>query len=359
MTRRRRWVRVVQIAVSLALVVGIFVFAIPRIADYSDVWKTISALTWLELLTLLGVTAFNIATYWPQMVASMPGLTLGQAAVNNQSSTSIANTLPGGGVIAVGVSYAMYRSWGFSDAAIALSTLVTFVWNTFMKLGLPILALALLAIEGDAGGGLVIASLVGLVVLAAAVTLFALALWRKSFAESIGNALGAAATRLRRLIRRPAVPGWGPAAVEFRSHTIDLLRSRWIPLTLSTLVSHLGLYLVLLLALRHVGVSEREVGWAQVLGVFAFVRLLSAVPITPGGLGIVELGYIGGLVLAGGDAAGPMDAFRAQVAAAVLVFRALTYGLQIPIGAFTYLIWRRKRSWRRTPPEEAALVGPM
>ena len=33
--------------------------------------------------------------------------------------------------------------------------------------------------------------------------------------------------------------------------------------------------------------------------------------------------------------------------AAVLLFRALTYGLRIPIGAFTYVIWRRKRSWRQ------------
>jgi uncharacterized membrane protein YbhN (UPF0104 family) len=40
------------------------------------------------------------------------------------------------------------------------------------------------------------------------------------------------------------------------------------------------------------------------------------------------------------------DVFHAQAAAGVLVFRALTYGIQIPIGAITYLIWRTKKSWR-------------
>jgi uncharacterized membrane protein YbhN (UPF0104 family) len=103
-----------------------------------------------------------------------------------------------------------------------------------------------------------------------------------------------------------------------------------VPLTFTTVVSHLALWFVLLLALRHVGVSEQEVSWAEVLAVFAFARLLSAAPITPGGLGVVELALIGGLDAAGKSTADvPPDLFRAQIAGAVLLFRALTYGVQI------------------------------
>jgi uncharacterized membrane protein YbhN (UPF0104 family) len=47
---------------------------------------------------------------------------------------------------------------------------------------------------------------------------------------------------------------------------------------------------VLLVALRDVGVSDAEVSWAQVLAVFAFARLATAIPLTPGGIGFVE-GY--------------------------------------------------------------------
>ena len=73
---------------------------------------------------------------------------------------------------------------------------------------------------------------------------------------------------------------------------------------------------------------------------FAFSRLLSAVPITPGGVGLIDLGYIGGLTA--------FDSLeKAQIVAAVLLFRALTYGIQIPIGGFTYIIWRVKSDWRR------------
>ena len=37
------------------------------------------------------------------------------------------------------------------------------------------------------------------------------------------------------------------------------------------------------------------------------------------------------------------------MAAAVLIFRALSYVLPIPIGLATYVFWRRNRSWRREP----------
>jgi putative heme transporter len=100
------------------------------------------------------------------------------------------------------------------------------------------------------------------------------------------------------------------------------------------------------------------VTWAQALGVFAFARLLTVFPITPGGLGIVELGYIGGLVLAGRhhvDASAPV--FRAQIAAAVLVFRTLTYALQIPLGVVAYFIWQHKKSWRTAIPATAPTDG--
>ena len=62
---------------------------------------------------------------------------------------------------------------------------------------------------------------------------------------------------------------------------------------------------------------------------------------TPGGLGVVELALITGLAAAGG--------VRAEVAAGVLVFRALTYVLPIPVGLLTYIFWRRNHSWLRQP----------
>jgi putative heme transporter len=357
---KRIW-RILQLFFSLAIVFGIFAFAIPKIADYHAVWRAIAGMTWFEITTLVGAMVLHLITYWPQQTLAMPGLTIAQAAVNNQTSTSIANTLPGGGLVAVGVSYAIWRSWGFTNNQIALSVLVTGIWNMFMKLGLPIVALVFLAIEGQASGGLLVAAVIGAVVLLAVVVGFTLVLWKKAFARRIGKGLGRALSLLRVLFRGPPVAGWDERAVRFRGETIDLVTERWVQLTVSTVVSHLALFLVLLLALRHVGISEHQISTAQVLGVFAFGRLITALPITPGGVGIAELGYIAGLLLAGRDqhAGVPIGLFQAQIVAAVLVFRALSYGFQIPLGGFAYLVWRRKKSWRKPIPvkEAAAAEG--
>jgi uncharacterized protein (TIRG00374 family) len=351
--RHKGVARTVQVVLSLVVVVATFVLILPKIASYSAVWRTITELTWLELATLVAATVFNLFTYWWQMMAALPRLTLWQSAVNNQTTTTISNVLPGGGVIAPGMTFGMLRSWGFTGSEIGLMISTTSIWNSFMKLGLPVIALAILAITGQATTALLIPAVIGLVILAGCLALFVLMLWRKQFTRIIGEGLGNAWSRIRRFLRKPPVTTWGEGAVGFRKQTIELLARRWVPLTFTTVVSHLALWFVLLLALRHVGVSEQEVSWAEVLAVFAFARLLSAAPITPGGLGVVELALIGGLYAAGKSTADvPPDLFRAQIAAAVLLFRALTYGVQIPLGGLTYLIWQRKRSWRTDAPHE-------
>lgn len=345
------WKRVAQAVISLAIVVGIFVGVMPLIADYGEVWATIQAMTWLEVLSLILIGLWNLATYWFVLTAALPGLRLREAAVVNQASTAVANTLPGGGVIGVGVSVAMLTSWGFTIAAITRSALVTGIWNNFVKLGMPVLALALLALEGEVTPARLAAAAVGIAVLVAAVVLFALLLKSERLARAIGRGFGRVVDWFRKLLRRPPLGDWGDRAAKFRSNTIGLLRHRWLWLTLATLLSHFSLYLVLLVALRHVGVSQEELSWITVLAAFAFVRLISALPITPGGVGVVELGYAAVLTI------GLDDMTSAQVVAAILVFRAITYFLPIPLGVVSYGIWRWNKSWRLSHEERAELAG--
>jgi uncharacterized protein (TIRG00374 family) len=337
--------RVLQIVLSLVVIGLVFFFALPKIADYSKVWIEIKKMTWLELVTITAVALWNIVTYWFVMVAALPGSNYWQSMKVNQTSTAIANTLPGGGALGIGVTYGMYMSYGFTPEQISLSIAVSGIWNNFVKLGMPVIALALLSLQGGASGSLLLAGVAGVGLMVAAITLFGLALRSESKARSIGDRLSRVASSISRLLRRPAVKSWGDSFAHFRADAIELLRRRWLQLTVATLVSHISLYLVLLVTLRHVGVSEDEVGWIQVLAAFSFVRLVSALPITPGGLGVVELGLTAALVTAGGD--------RAQVVAAVLVYRALTYLVPIPFGGITYLLWQRHAEERRQRVEEA------
>src|SRR4026208_335004 len=67
--------------VTLAVTVAVFVFFLPKIADYRDVWDVIRELTWREGLLLAGVTALNLATFAPPWMAALPGPRFRQALV--------------------------------------------------------------------------------------------------------------------------------------------------------------------------------------------------------------------------------------------------------------------------------------
>jgi uncharacterized protein (TIRG00374 family) len=326
---------VIKAILSLVLVVGIFYFLFKRI-DFADVWAEIRAMTWLELTILLVLALWNLVTYvFVWMTVTTPRLSFGRGMLMTQSTTAVSNTVPGGAAIGIGMTYSMMGQWGYSRSRTTTAVLVSGVWNSFIKLGLPVFALAVVALQGRASSARVIAALIGLAGLAAAIVVFGLMLHSEEQARRVGLRAGRIVSRLLALVRRPPVAGWEIATVKFRARTADLLRHGWVPITLASLLSHLSLYLVLLVALRQVGVSEDEVSWAEVLAVFAFARLATAIPFTPGGAGVVEAVLIGGLVAAGGNAD--------QVTAAVLVYRVLTWALPIVVGVGCYLWWRRQR----------------
>jgi putative heme transporter len=322
-----------RIAVSVVLIVAIFYYLLHDIS-LADVWAAITAMTWRELLILALVAVWNLVTYVFVWMTVTPGLSAGRAMLMTQATTAITNTVPAGSAIGVGMTYAMLGSWGFSRSRTTIAVLVSGVWNSFAKLAIPVLALALVALQGNASPGRVTAAALGIGGLIAAVVVFALMLRSERMAERVGILAGRVASRLLALVRRPPAQGWEIATVKFRNRTVDLLEHGWFPITAATLISHLSLYLVLLVCLRDVGVSDAEVGWAEVLAVFAFARLATAIPITPGGAGLVEAVLITGLTAAGGD--------KPDVVAAVLVYRALTWGLPILVGVFCLLWWRRQ-----------------
>ncbi|MDH4111795.1 MAG: YbhN family protein [Actinomycetota bacterium] len=346
--------RIISAVISVAVVGGIFAFAIPKVADYAEVWKAFESLTSLELLSLIAAMIFNLFTYWWANMAALPGLKLTRAAVLTQTTTSVANTLPGGGAIAVGLTYTILKSWGFTGTNVALYVGVTGIWNIFIKLALPVLSIVFLVIEGQSGSAYAVAAVVGVAVLAIAVSLLAALFASERFARRIGDGIGRVISFFLRLFRKPPRTDTGDRAVRFRTDTIGLVERRWLRLTLTTILSQVALAFVLVLSLRNMGVSEQEVSTAQIFAVYSFSRLLSAVPVTPGGVGVIDLGYIGGLA-----AMAPSDE-KAAVVGAVLMFRVLTYGIQIPLGAFTYLIWKWNKAWRREQPldDQASVVEP-
>jgi putative heme transporter len=332
--RRRLGRKIFRTAGSAVLVAAIFGFALPHFASYRSVWASMEAMTWAQALLVAAAAAASMASTWIMICSVLPSIRLREAAVVNLGSNAVANTLPAGGALAMGVSWAMLSSWDVSTAEYVLYTLVSGIWNVFARLGLPVLALLVLATASRPGAGLIAAAAVGLALLAAMAAGLGLLVRSESFAFRAGHALQLALVIGCRVVRRQAsfdVPG---SLLGFRCRAGALIAARGWRITAATAAANLTLWLVLLACLRGIGLSQAQVPWQTSLAAFAFVRLLTVLPITPGGVGITELGLIGILAAGAGHKAG------AQVTAAVLLYRAVTYLPPIPLGAIACLAWR-------------------
>ena len=66
--------RIIAIVVSVAVIGGVFAFALPKIANYGDVWDVVKDLSWEWIAALLLAVLLNTATYGPPWMAALPGL---------------------------------------------------------------------------------------------------------------------------------------------------------------------------------------------------------------------------------------------------------------------------------------------
>ena len=187
--RPRAGRKFLRAAVSAALIAAAFGFALPHVASYRSVWTSIQSMTWPYVLLVGTVAAASMVAYWVTIRAVLPWIRLRQAAAVSLGSNAVANTLPAGGALAMGVSWAMLSSWGLSTAGYVLYTLVTGIWNVFGLLGLPVVALAVLATASRPDAILITAAAVGLALLATMALGLGLLLRSQAFALRAGRAL--------------------------------------------------------------------------------------------------------------------------------------------------------------------------
>jgi putative heme transporter len=324
--------RIGGIVVGIAVVVATFAFVLPRIANYGDVWRVVRELSWEQLGALAGATVLNLSTFAPQWMAALPGLRFRQAFVVTQASTASTYVAPGGPAVGMALSFAMLRAWGFHPSAVALAVAVTGIWNQLCALAFPVVALALLTLAGGENPLLQTAALIGLGVFVLLAGSFAAGLSSARLARRVGDIAARTGSIVLRLVRRGPVSWDGKAFVGFRGRTIGLLRRRWHWITLGALAGQLTVFVVLLVSLRVLDVPASEVSATEAFAAWSLVRLLASIPITPGGVGVVELGLTSALVGFGGNHAG--------VVAAVLVYRTLTVVPTLALGLAAAATWR-------------------
>lgn len=338
MRRRRRLV--LRSAVAAAIVAAAYVWVLPQIASYGSVGArlaTVSAAWGAALAAVAILDVLSSALPWRTL---LPELSWLDAIGFTQASTSLQTFVPGGAAAGVGISFGILRRLGVGAAAAGFAVALVGVWSQVTIFLYPVVGLVLVLGTGELTGteAAIAAASGGAALLAAAVAIYALR--SRTAAVRLAAPVLAGAARFARLLRR-APPRWDvDTLLRLRDERLALLRRRWPALTLGTLANQLTAYVLLDLSLRAVGVSVHELSPAETFLAWAIGRLIASLPLTPGGIGVVELGLIGTLVGFGGG--------HAHVVAAVLLYRGLIVVPTLIAGALSFLGWR-VRGVRATP----------
>lgn len=323
-------------ALGAAIILATFVFLLPRIADYRDVWDVVKDLSWPCALALGGATLLNLLTFAPPWMVALPGISFRQALALTQMSTALSIVVPGGAAVGIAGSVGILRRWGFHRRAIGRAVTLVSLWSQFANLAYPIVAVFLLATQGGRSPLLSTTAFVGAAILGIAVAALVVVLASDRTATDVGDLTARLASWVKGKVGRAPVTWSGASFDRFRLEAVDLLRRRWHALTLATLAGTLSVFVVFLVSLRALDVPSSEVTAVEAFAAWSLARLLGSIPITPGGIGIVELGLTGALVGFGGNNAG--------VVAAVLVYRFLTIVPTVLLGlAATSLLNREAR----------------
>lgn len=336
--RPRIWFRVLRDLVSLGAAAALLIWGLPRVAGvgWAEIVAPLGRLSALEVAGLAALQLSALIAFTFTITGALPGITHRQALTVNLAGSLVANTLPFGGALGVGVTYAFCRSWGFSRSAIGVSVVLGGVFASAGKIVVPLLGLAALVLQGGTlSDTLRDAAIAGVLTLSAVLVVFVVVLISPTAARRITGGAQRATQAVLRAVGRPRRLAWQDGVEQLRRQTRDVLTAGWLPMSLGT-AGYFAVYFGLFCwCLATVGVSA---GVGSLLAAFALGRLLTSVAVTPGGLGVVEAGTVALLVAMGAD--------PAATAGGVLLFTIFTHVLEIPFGVIAWLVWLSGRQGR-------------
>ncbi|WP_157063192.1 lysylphosphatidylglycerol synthase transmembrane domain-containing protein [Luteipulveratus mongoliensis] len=347
---RCRVLATIKALLGLGVTAGALIWGLPRAvgASWSQIGSIIVGIPMWQLFALAALWAIGILSHTIMLSAAMPGLRHRQALLVSQTGAAVANVLPVGGAAGTALNFSMIRRWGFTSFDFARYAMVTNLWDTLFKLGLPVVAVTWLGATAPGQGTLFWIALWSLVMFIAVVVGATVLLRSDRLAHSAGHRAGRVAVRFGRPVEPAA---WARRAGEIRWDTAGLVSSAWIRLTTGKV-----LYVVLQTAL--LGACLAAVGAninpAVVFAAYAVQQVLSIASITPGAAGVVEVGMAGVLVALGLPAP--------EAAAGILLYRGFTFALEIPVGG-TALVWWLVRgrhladARRASAPQPAAVAA--
>lgn len=335
---RRR--SLIALGIGLVIVIFIFGFVLPSVIDYETVFEVLGGLSASDYAIMLGA---GLLLYVPEggLYASlMPGMGLRRGMSAWVGSTAVSTTIPGADLV---VRYGMYRSWGFGVERTMLGVFLSGLFDNIVKFSLPALAVLVFALSGQDLGDFVWIALIALGVLIVGAIVIVGMLRSEAFTHWLAEKTESLANWGLGKIKRDPLEGLSAKVVGFRDLAADIVKERGIVALSLSATGKLWAFVILVIALRIVGLDAAILSIGQIFVVWVIVMLITAIPITPGGIGIAEMAYIALF----GQIAG--SEYNDVIAAGVILFRLAQWFLPIPIGWVSVGLWRKQVSSGQLP----------
>ncbi len=339
--RKSRKGLIISIVLGLVVMVLLFWFIGQNAEEYRKAFTELGAIDPLWTV-LIGVASFiNIAIYPLTAIAAIRSLSYLHASLSRQAGFTLSNIIPGGGAVAVATQYAVLAKYGVPQARAAAAVSADAIFTYLFTLGAPSIAVTLLVFEGRSTGGFVTTALIGLTAVIISVIVIVAVLRSENAARKIG---GWAQKPLNAVLGKfkKAAPDVSSILVQFHEQAADLIKTHWKALTITNIAAQMAPMLVLWAALEGLGVTHAQLSLVELFAAFSIALVLTAFPITPGGLGTVDAALIGLLIAFGVDSS--------TAVAADLLWRLGWFLPQLLVGALAVAKygWDRKQGRHAT-----------
>ncbi len=305
-------------ALGLAVGAVVLVVLLSHRGDFAGASHRLTHLNTPDALVALGAEALSLASYaaLQRVVLASGGarLSFGELYAITLANDAIALSVPGEPAVSSVYRYRQYRARGASASASAW-TIITVIVAQAIGLSLVLVAAILIAlVSGSSHVGPGVTGVALAVVVGAGVVLA-----RRDLVVGLLEGVVRLARRLTGRPRGPLGDRVDATLASMRAITLDRRA------TAASIGLAVGLWLCdagcLLAALAAVGA---RVPWAGVLLAYGVSQVLAALPVAPGGLGVVE-GSLTVVLVAYGAA-------RVPALSAVLLYRLANYWLPIALG---------------------------
>ncbi|MDP9184595.1 MAG: flippase-like domain-containing protein, partial [Actinomycetota bacterium] len=311
-----------RIVMLILALIGFYVVWPSLIATFSS-FGELRGLNPIWFVVMVAAEVASFGCMWLLIALCLGSSRYFAIATAQVTSNAISKIVPGGSPMGAAFQFGMLADAGLNASRVGTGTAAASFINIATLFALPVLSIPAILGGVAVASGLARAAWLGVIVFVLLVVGGAVLLlldgpitWVAALIQRIHNAT---------MRRRPPMLGLPERLTSERDAVRGTLGKRWGQAVLRSAGNVLFDYLALLAALVATGATPKA---SLVLLAYVAAVVLGMIPITPGGLGFVEAGLAGMLVLAGVPAS--------EATLATLAYRLVSYWLPILAGPVSY-----------------------